>query len=338
MGMSHNFQWFPCWKDSRHRIEEEILRADALREAAELAFCPLCLRPLQQFPDEAPVTSNYGFWWCLFNHSHSIMATFVGIFVCHASSDWISLVMTSMFRVFPHAIMSCMYVSCMYRFIYYLAWDMDVWFVSEVFSVTLSLIEGWCCCGWSGQKTWEHVAARLHMMHLVKHGRLCLCCASCFAGITDVVFFILQMAGAVLVVVMPHGQRSLHRCWCKKQVLPKAGGLCHHSPRFQIGHLGKRRNMWVRSVKDLELWKAMGNTRCIHPHLFERTVAVALCSMWMRQGLWRVALVWAPWCPTWGRCNCIGMLLPLRSSAKSKLSDDHGSQQCEEFWIQTVFS
>eukprot|EP00434_Breviolum_minutum_P005778 symbB.v1.2.005093.t1/scaffold234.1/size257806/12 len=39
-------------KDSRHRIEEEILRADALREAAELAFCPLCLRPLQQFPDE----------------------------------------------------------------------------------------------------------------------------------------------------------------------------------------------------------------------------------------------------------------------------------------------
>lgn len=163
------------------------------------------------------------------------------------------------------------------------------------------------------------------------------------AGITDVVFFILQMAGAVLVVVMPHGQRSLHRCWCKKQVLPKAGGLCHHSPRFQIGHLGKRRNMWVRSVKDLELWKAMGNTRCIHPHLFEsfecsRSVAVALCSMWMRQGLWQVALVWAPWCPTWGRCNCIGMLLPLLSSAKSKLSDDHGSQQCEEFWIQSVFS
>lgn len=227
----------------------------------------------------------------------------------------------------PHAIMSCMYVSCMYRFIYYLAWDMDVWFVSEVFSVTLSLIEGWCCCGWSGQKTWEHVAARLHMVHLVKHGRLCLCCASCFAGITDVVFFILQMAGAVLVVVMPHGQRSLHRCWCKKQVLPKAGGLCHHSPHFQIGHLGKRRNMWVRSVKDLELWKAMGNTRCIHPHLFERTVAVALCSMWMRQGLWRVALVWAPWCPTWGRCNCIGMLLPLRSSAKSKLSDNVKSSE-----------
>lgn len=36
----------------RHQIEEDILRAETLLEAARLAFCPLCLRPLQQFPDE----------------------------------------------------------------------------------------------------------------------------------------------------------------------------------------------------------------------------------------------------------------------------------------------
>ena len=45
---------FQLRKDSRHQIEEDILRAETLLEAARLAFCPLCLRPLQQFPDEAP--------------------------------------------------------------------------------------------------------------------------------------------------------------------------------------------------------------------------------------------------------------------------------------------
>eukprot|EP00438_Fugacium_kawagutii_P010976 Skav217182 [mRNA] locus=scaffold5232:78045:81053:+ [translate_table: standard] len=48
--------------ESRH-VEEDILRTEALLEAARLAFCPLCLRPLVQFPDEAPAVELLVPWW-----------------------------------------------------------------------------------------------------------------------------------------------------------------------------------------------------------------------------------------------------------------------------------
>ena len=140
-------------QEPRHRVEEDILRGEALLEAARLAFCPLCLRPLQQFPDEAQprMLEPCQLWW----HWFWFILT-----DCHLF--WFVL-----FWLFCAIFVSCMQGRCRKRAITIIYSS----YCSSNLHPKAVISGGWGFGRWHGQKTWEHLAAGLENFLPKKYGQ-----------------------------------------------------------------------------------------------------------------------------------------------------------------------